>query len=255
MGYYRRYRDEEADASPDAPEPEELYDADQVNADILDSFFAEEDDGELPDDGEDIQDPENGDLQDDEDDLQEPEEEFPESGDGELPWPEEAARGRRMSAAPEEYERQEGTTVITRGTTINGGIVSDCSLEVMGTINGDIECLGKLTICGKVTGNCMAAEVYVNTDRLEGSINSEGGVKIAQQTVIIGDITASSGIIAGAVKGEIDVAGPVVIDSTAVIQGNIRAMSIQMDNGAVLEGHVSLSYASGVDINTVFESK
>lgn len=145
----------------------------------------------------------------------------------------------------------EGVTVITKGTTINGSIISDCSLDVMGTINGDIECLGKLTISGKVTGNAMAAEVYVNTDRLEGNINSEGSVKIGIGTVIIGDITASSGVIAGAVKGEIDVKGPVVIDSTAIIKGNVKAKSVQMNNGAVLEGFCSLTYAD-VEIDDIF---
>lgn len=146
----------------------------------------------------------------------------------------------------------EGVTVITKGTTINGSIISDCSLDVMGTINGDIECLGKLTISGKVTGNAMAAEVYVNTDRLEGNITSEGSVKIGRGTVVIGDITASSGVIAGAVKGEIDVKGPVVIDSTAIIKGNVKAKSVQMNNGAVLEGFCSLAYAS-VEIDNIFE--
>ncbi len=146
----------------------------------------------------------------------------------------------------------EGITVITKGTTINGSIISDCSLDVMGTINGDIECLGKLTISGKVTGNAMAAEVYVNTDRLEGNITSEGSVKIGLGTVIIGDITATSGVIAGAVKGEIDVKGPVVIDSTAIIKGNVKAKSVQMNNGAVLEGFCSLAYAS-VEIDNIFE--
>ena len=62
-------------------------------------------------------------------------------------------------------------------------------------------------------GNSTAAEVYVNTERLEGSITSEGSVKIGLGTVVIGDISASSAVIAGAVKGEIDVNGPVV-DST-----------------------------------------
>ena len=155
------------------------------------------------------------------------------------------------AATAERHADTEGVTVITKGTTINGSIISDCSLDVMGTINGDIECLGKLTISGKVTGNAMAAEVFVNTDRLEGNITSEGCVKIGLGTVIIGDITASSGVIAGAVKGEIDIKGPVVIDSTAIIKGNVKAKSVQMNNGAVLEGFCSLAYAS-VEIDDIF---
>lgn len=149
-------------------------------------------------------------------------------------------------------EDREAVTVITKGTTINGSIISDCSLDVMGTINGDIECLGKLSISGTVKGNSMASEVYVNTQRLEGGINSEGCVKVGLGTVVIGDITATSGVIAGAVKGELDIAGPLVVDSTAIIKGNIKAKSVQMNNGAILEGFCSLSYAS-VDINDIFE--
>ncbi|MBP1757135.1 MAG: hypothetical protein H6Q59_3533 [Firmicutes bacterium] len=143
-------------------------------------------------------------------------------------------------------------TVITKGTTINGSISSDGSLEINGTITGDVECLGKLSITGKITGNSSAAEVYVNTERLEGSITSEGSVKVGLGTVIIGDIVASSGVIAGAVKGEIDVNGPIVIDSTAIIKGNIKAKSVQINNGAVIEGFCSLSY-SAVDVDNIFE--
>lgn len=149
-------------------------------------------------------------------------------------------------------EDKNAVTVITKGTTINGSIISDCSLDVMGTINGDIECLGKLTISGKVTGNSLASEVVVNTDRLEGSVVSEGSVKVGLGTVIIGDITAASAVFAGAVKGEIDVKGSVVLDSTAIIKGNIKAKSIQMANGAVIDGFCSLSYAD-LKIDDIFE--
>lgn len=143
-------------------------------------------------------------------------------------------------------------TVITKGTTINGSISSDGSLEIDGTITGDVECLGKLSITGKIIGNSSAAEVYVNTERLEGSITSEGSVKIGLGTVVVGDIIATSGVIAGAVKGEIDINGPIVIDSTAIIKGNIKAKSVQINNGAVVEGFCSLSY-SAVDVDNIFE--
>ena len=151
-------------------------------------------------------------------------------------------------------EAKSDVTVITKGTTINGSITSDGSLEVMGTIAGDIECLGKLTIVGNVNGNSTASEFYDNTSRLDGSIISKGSVKIGVGTVVVGDITASSSVIAGAVKGQIDVNGPVIVDSTAVIKGNINAKAVQINNGAVLEGYCSLSYST-VDIDTFFDEE
>ncbi|MCD7825848.1 MAG: polymer-forming cytoskeletal protein [Clostridiaceae bacterium] len=152
-------------------------------------------------------------------------------------------------------ERKKGTvTTITAGTTINGGISSDGSLEVMGTISGDIECQGKVAIVGKVSGNVIASEVYVSTNRLDGSLSSEGAVKIGVGTIVLGDVDATSAYIAGAVKGDIDVNGHVVVDSTAIIQGNIKAKSVQVNNGAVVDGYCSLNYA-GVNLDDFFEQK
>lgn len=158
-----------------------------------------------------------------------------------------------MGVAPElSREAKNDVTVISKGTIINGSLTSDGSVEVVGTINGDVECLGKLIISGKVNGNSTASEVYVNNTRLDGGIMSEGSVKIGIGTVMVGDIIASSSVIAGTIKGQIDVNGPVVVDSTAVIKGNINAKAVQINNGAVIEGFCSLSYAS-VDIDSFFE--
>ncbi len=143
-------------------------------------------------------------------------------------------------------------TVITKGTTINGSIISDCSLNVMGTINGDIECVGKLTISGNVAGNSTASDVFVSAKRLNGNIDSEGTVKVGLGTVVVGDIKAGSAVVAGAVKGELDIQGPIVIDSTAIIKGNVKAKSVQMNNGAILEGFCSLVYSS-VSVDDIFE--
>lgn len=151
----------------------------------------------------------------------------------------------------EEEEIQE-VTVITKGTTISGGIKSDTSLVVKGTIEGDVECQGKLTITGRVAGNTIASEIYVNTPRLEGDINSKGIVKIDVGTVVIGNVSCTSVVVAGAVKGNIEVNGPVVVDSTAVVKGDIKAKSVQINSGAVIDGHCSLQFAD-VDLDSFFE--
>lgn len=142
-------------------------------------------------------------------------------------------------------------TVISEGTVINGSIISDGSLEILGTVNGDITCLGKLSIVGKVSGKSSASEVYVNSNRLDGGIVSKGSVKVDVGTIVIGDISGTSCVIAGAVKGDIDINGPVIVDSTAVVKGNINSKGIQINNGAVIDGFCSLPYSS-VDIDSFF---
>ena len=154
--------------------------------------------------------------------------------------------------AVEEEEPKQEVTVITKGTTITGGIKSDTSLVVKGTIEGDVECEGKLTITGSVLGNTIASEIYVNTPRLQGDINSKGIVKIDVGTVVLGNVSCTSVLVAGAVKGNIEVNGPVIIDSTAVVKGDINAKSLQINSGAVVDGHCSLQFAD-VDLDSFFE--
>ena len=153
----------------------------------------------------------------------------------------------------EDQEDQEDMMIVTEGTMITGSIATDRSLLVLGTINGDINCEGKLTISGTVTGNSYATDVFINDQRTEGNITCTGIVKIGQGSVIIGDITAGAAAIAGAVKGNLDVKGPVILDSTAVIKGNIKAKSVQLINGAVLEGFCSLEEYSNSNMDEIFK--
>ncbi len=150
-------------------------------------------------------------------------------------------------------ERLNGTvTVITENTTITGSISSDGSLEVMGTITGDIECAGKVYIHGRVSGGITASEIYVNTPKLNGGLISEGTVRIGVGTVVLGDVTGTSAYIAGAVKGNIDIEGPLVIESTAVLKGDIKAQTITIKSGAIVDGYCSL-YQTSVDMEKIFE--
>lgn len=153
-----------------------------------------------------------------------------------------------------EEDTKDDVTIITKGTKIVGNITSEGSLRVMGNILGDIECLGKLSLTGDIKGNSMASEIFVNTKRVEGSLSCEGSVEIHAGTVVIGDITGTSGVIAGAVKGEVDINGPIILDSTAVVKGNIKAKSVQINTGAVVDGYCSLSYVD-MNIDSFFDEE
>lgn len=135
---------------------------------------------------------------------------------------------------------------ITAGMVINGDITSQGSLELVGAVHGNINVSGKMSITGVIEGNSQAAEIYAESAKITGEVRSLGTVKVGQETVIIGDIYATSAVIAGAVKGDIDVHGPVILDTTAIVMGNIKSKSVQINNGAVIEGMCSQCYA---DVN------
>lgn len=144
------------------------------------------------------------------------------------------------------------TAIITAGMVIKGDISSQGSLEVVGTVEGNINILGKLNITGTIDGASTAADVYAEKARINGDVQSSASIKIGQNTIIIGNIYATSAVIAGAVKGDIDVKGPVILDDSAIVMGNIKSKSVQINNGAVIEGLCSQCYAD-VNPSSFFE--
>lgn len=135
------------------------------------------------------------------------------------------------------------TAVITSGMNITGDVTSSGNMDLIGNITGNIEILGKLNVTGGITGNSSAAEIYAESAQINGEVRSKGSVKIGQSSVVIGNIFATSAVIAGAVKGDIDVHGPVILDTSAIVMGNIKSKSVQINNGAVIEGMCSQCYA------------
>ena len=119
--------------------------------------------------------------------------------------------------------------VITAGMVVNGDISTTGNMELLGKVTGNVTVNGKLTISGEITGDSTAAEIYAESARINGEIHSKGSVNGA--------------VVAGAVKGDIDVHGPVILDTTAIVMGNIRSQSVQVNNGAVIEGMCSQVYA------------
>ena len=135
------------------------------------------------------------------------------------------------------------TAIVTAGMAIKGDISSEGSLDVVGTVQGNIDIMGKLNVSGSITGNSKAAEFYTEKARITGEVRSEGSLKIGQNSIIIGNIYGTSAVIAGAVKGDIDVHGPVILDASAIVMGDIKSKSVQINNGAVIEGMCSQCYA------------
>ncbi|MCI8484047.1 MAG: polymer-forming cytoskeletal protein [Lachnospiraceae bacterium] len=151
-------------------------------------------------------------------------------------------------------EISDEVTVITEGTSLKGDLESTGSFELRGKINGNVRCNGKVTVTGSIVGNAEASEFFADAAHVEGEISTTGTVKIGLGSVVVGNITATSAVIAGAIKGDIDVQGPVVVDTSAVVMGNIKSRSVQINNGAVIEGFCSQCYAD-VNMDTFFEKK
>lgn len=177
----------------------------------------------------------------------------PETDMGNVSDKDETKEDIKNAADNPEYIADE-TAVITEGLSIKGDLDSLGSIDLFGSVEGNVTCRGKLTVSGSITGSSKANEFFANDAQVDGDIEAKGAVKIGQGTVVVGNITATSAVIGGAVKGDIDVHGPVIIDSSAIISGDIKSKSVQINNGATIDGRCSQCYAD-VNMESIFDIK
>lgn len=93
----------------------------------------------------------------------------------------------------------------------------------------------------KMEGNFSGEGDVVIEGILVGTVATKGDVRIGQNAVIEAEIKAKNAYIAGKVKGNLIVSNLLKLASTAIIFGDVKTMSIGIDEGAVLNGKVLMS--------------
>ncbi len=169
--------------------------------------------------------------------------------------PEAAVATKTQARAPEPAKRTpelkkpagEKVTTIAAGTVIHGNMVIDGSAEVEGSLHGDIECSGFLTVSGEIIGCSKTADIDIVGARIEGNIESRGNVQIRDGAVVIGNVDGQSMQVYGALKGDILLPGHLKVGATALIMGDIQAGTIDIQNGAVIDGRVAVQAAEKAD--------
>jgi cytoskeletal protein CcmA (bactofilin family) len=95
-------------------------------------------------------------------------------------------------------------TLIGEGSQFEGRIKSEASVRIEGTITGDIECAGDVTV--------------------------------GEQGIVKSNIIARNIIIAGSVHGNILTKGVLKITSTGKLFGNTTTASLMIDEGGIFQG-------------------
>lgn len=141
----------------------------------------------------------------------------------------------------ENVEKQ--VAVIPKGTVINGNIEISGKMEMYGTVNGNIKSDDRVNLCGQITGDLNVKDLYARDSFVEGNVSCSEGAVIRENTVVLGDINASSLIVDGAIQGKLDIKGAITVGDKAIVDSDIKAKSIQVSNGAALNGYCDLCYA------------
>lgn len=99
-------------------------------------------------------------------------------------------------------------TIIGKGSTITGDLNIQNSLRVDGTVKGNIKC-SDTVVLGK------------------------GGV-------IEGEVNAKNVMVAGNIMGNVITEGKVVLEPTSSVVGDVKAVRLVVDEGAVFDGKCAM---------------
>ena len=102
----------------------------------------------------------------------------------------------------------------------------------------------------RVVGDCDTTDTVRIEGQVEGSVRAEKAVVVGKGGTVTGDIQTQDAVIAGSVKGALDVESRLELQSTCLIDGEIRATRLQLEEGGVVNGIVSVGRrepVAGVD--------
>ena len=96
----------------------------------------------------------------------------------------------------------------------------------------------EITITGKIAG---AGHVRI-AGKFEGDVHIQGDLTIEQGAKVTGGIRAESVAIAGEIEGNIDSAEKVELQSTGIIEGDLKAATLTVAAGSRMRGRVEFGW-------------
>ncbi|MGI6608043.1 MAG: bactofilin family protein [Erysipelotrichaceae bacterium] len=148
------------------------------------------------------------------------------------------SRDKKVSSNDDEL------TVIGSSTVIEGKenskIICGGNIEIMGYVNGLVDVAGSAEIYGIVNGLVNAEQLTAeNGSKINGDINCRTNLSVTGSE-IIGNIKAKNAYINANVKGNIEASNDLKIANNSVIEGNITTGSISIESGAVILGNLAV---------------
>ena len=100
---------------------------------------------------------------------------------------------------------------------------------------------GVISIVGagmRVVGNCETEGTLRIEGAVEGTVRAGKAVVVGKDGVVVGDIVTQDAIIGGKVEGTVVAESRLELQATCVIQGQIHARRIKLDEGGRINGEI-----------------
>jgi len=155
--------------------------------------------------------------------------------------PEQPAMAARNNYVASASISDEECTVIGTSTVIASNISCGGNMEIRGRVKGKVLVSGKAEVYGTLEQGIEANEFIAHTGaKIDGDIVCRTQVHLTQGTTISGNIITKDAVIESVVKGNIEASSELRLGSTAVVTGDITTSSITVDNGAIINGRLSI---------------
>lgn len=141
---------------------------------------------------------------------------------------------------PQVVETRTEETYISKDTVICGDIQSGSNLRIRGKVAGNIACDNDVMLSGKLEGNLAGKNAFVDGGQIVGNVDVRGNLRVQNDSRIKGDLQCSNLELDSAVSGNLHTAHKSVFHANATVIGNIATQTIVVEEGAMLEGYVSM---------------
>ena len=150
-------------------------------------------------------------------------------------------RDQTPVSAPSSSRREEGSSgrelnVFTEGLVIDGNVVSETGI----VLRGSIDCRSDVEISGEITGDVRGRNVRIVGGSVQGDIVACEMLSI-DRSRIKGSLTATHARINNLIEGDVSVRGTLALQREADIQGNITAAALSVEEGASMNGRITIS--------------
>lgn len=129
---------------------------------------------------------------------------------------------------------------ISKSMVIHGDVTSTDDLRIEGTVIGDVSFERDCELHGYVEGNVSAMGEY------------DGKLELCPDAVVVGDVFGKDVIVSGATKGLVSAKNHLEIANSAIVQGDLKASTMQINHGSAIEGMLKIN-PENKDISKVFE--
>lgn len=131
-------------------------------------------------------------------------------------------------------------TYISKDTTIVGNIQAGSDLHIKGKVMGDVACDSDVKLWGKLQGNLSGKSGVVQGGQIVGNVEMRGNMYVADAAHIKGDVQCSNLDLNSTVDGNLRVQHKTRFRNNATVVGNITTQTLVVDEGAMIEGYISM---------------